>query len=85
MVSRQKIIVSNCPKSGYEGLLDLFQNGFRLEVKATLKCLNIPESLSGASGGAGLSRTLTLALARAVPSSLLTSSVYLPASDLSEN
>ena len=28
MVSRQKIIVSNCPKSGYEGLLDLFQNGF---------------------------------------------------------
>ena len=44
-----------------------------------------PDSLSGPSGGAGRAKTLTVARATAVPSSLLTSSVYLPASDLSEN
>ena len=45
----------------------------------------LPDSLRGPSGGAGLSSTFTVALATAEPSSLLTSKVYLPASDLSEN
>ena len=43
-----------------------------------------PDSARGLSGGAGRSRTLTLALAMALPSSFVTSSMYAPASDLSE-